>query len=122
MKIELTIDPVAKPRMTRSDKWKHRPIVDRYFAFKDAIVGLCNLNKYKLADKYKVTFIVKMPDNWSKWKKIDMNGKPHQQKPDLDNFIKSLNDCLKNEDKTIYWIEACKYWGEEGKIIIEEVT
>jgi len=29
------INPVPKPRMTQSDKWKKRPPVLRYFAFKD---------------------------------------------------------------------------------------
>lgn len=116
--IELNIDPVAKPRMTSSDRWKHRPIVDKYFAFKDAIVGLCNLSKFVLPDKYKVEFFIKMPDSWSKWRRNDLDGKPHQQKPDLDNLVKSINDCLRTKDESIYWIEASKFWSTQGKIII----
>lgn len=120
-KIELLVAPVAKPRMTGSDRWKHRPVVDKYFAFKDVIVGMCNLTKFVLPDKYRVEFYIKMPDSWSKWKRIDMVDKPHQQKPDLDNLVKSINDCLKKEDKTVYYIEAAKFWSEEGKIIIEKL-
>jgi Holliday junction resolvase RusA-like endonuclease len=118
MMIELILDPVAKPRMTRSDSWKHRPVVDTYFAFKDAIVGLCNLSGFTLPDRYKVEFFIKMPPSWNKWRKFDTEGKPHQQKPDLDNLVKSINDCLKVEDSTIYYIEASKHWAKEGKIII----
>ena len=120
-RIELSIDPVAKPRMTGSDRWKHRPVVDKYFRFKDAIVGLCKISKFVLPDRYKVEFRIRIPDSWTSWKKRDMLGKPHQQKPDLDNLVKSINDCLKVEDMTIYYIEATKYWAEEGKIIITEV-
>ncbi|HHE6457291.1 TPA: RusA family crossover junction endodeoxyribonuclease, partial [Proteus mirabilis] len=29
------IEPVPKPRMTQADKWKKRPPVLKYFAFKD---------------------------------------------------------------------------------------
>ena len=116
--IELMIDPVAKPRMTSSDRWRHRNVVDKYFNFKDAVVGLCNLTRFVLPDKYKVEFFIRMPASWSKWRKIDMEGRPHQQKPDLDNLVKSINDCLKVEDSTIYYIEASKHWSTQGKIII----
>lgn len=118
-KIEICIDPVPKPRMTSADRWKHRPIVDRYFGFKDNILMICNGMRFVLADKYKVIFYIAMPKSWSIWKKNDMLGKPHQQKPDLDNLVKSINDCLKVEDKTIYEIQASKFWAEKGKIIIE---
>jgi Holliday junction resolvase RusA-like endonuclease len=119
--IDLRIDPVAKPRMTGSDRWKHRPVVDKYFNFKDAIVGLCTMSRFVLPDRYKVKFYIRMPESWSSWRKIDMKDRPHQQKPDLDNLVKSINDCLKKEDKTVYFIEASKFWGDEGRIIIEEI-
>ena len=119
--IELVINPVAKPRMTRSDIWKHRPIVDRYFAFKDHLNALCRLNKFELPDKYRVEFLIPMPESWSNSKRKGLLGKPHQQKPDLDNLLKALNDCLKVEDSGIWKIEASKIWWEEGKIIIYEI-
>jgi Holliday junction resolvase RusA-like endonuclease len=118
MKIEVRLDPVAKPRMTRADKWKHRVVVDRYFDFKDALVGLCNLSQFRLGDVYRVEFYIAMPKSWSKVKKKEYEGKPHQDKPDLDNLLKALNDCLKDEDKAIWSIEATKIWWNEGKIVI----
>ena len=115
--IELLIDPVAKPRMTRRDIWAKRVCVERYWAFKDALINLCKQQDFVLGDKYKVEFLIKMPDSWSKKRKFLMEGKPHQQKPDLDNLLKAVNDCLKVDDKYIYSIDATKSWWKEGKII-----
>lgn len=116
--ISIKIDPVAKPRMTRRDIWKHRPIVDRYYAFKDQLAVACKLSEFFLPDSYRVEFYIKMPNTWSTKKKKEMMGKPHQQKPDLDNLIKSVNDCLKTNDATVWYVESTKSWWEEGKIII----
>ena len=116
--IVLKIDPVAKPRMTRRDTWAHRPVVDKYFSFKDKLVILCKKDKFVLPDKYRVEFYIKMPSSWSVKRRCSMLDKPHQQKPDLDNLIKSVNDCLLKEDSTVWYVEAMKCWWEEGKIII----
>jgi len=116
--IEIKLDPVPKPRMTVADRWKKRPIVTRYFAFKDAITLICKKNKFKLKDNYKVDFLIAMPKSWSKSKKKSLLGEPHKQKPDLDNLIKALNDCLLEEDKEVWSIEATKSWWDEGKILI----
>jgi Holliday junction resolvase RusA-like endonuclease len=119
--IEFKIDPIAKPRMTRGDRWRHRQIVDHYFAFKDQLVLMANFNKFELGDKYKVEFFIKMPDSWSLKKKKLMEGKPHQQKPDLDNLLKAVQDCLLDKDESIYCIEASKCWWYEGKIIFYNI-
>mgnify|MGYP002814100871 CR=1 FL=1 len=118
--IELKINPVAKPRMTRSDIWKHRPIVDRYFAFKDHLVRLCRLQSFELPDSYKVEFLITMPDSWSRSKRDSLQGSPHRQRPDLDNLVKALNDCLIKEDSSVWNFEASKIWWDEGKILIWE--
>jgi len=119
--IEIKIDPVPKPRMTRSDSWKHRPTVDRYYGFKDELVLACNKIGFKLPDKYKVEFFIKMSDSWSKKKKKEFEGKPHQQKPDLDNLVKAIQDCLVKEDSGIYHTEASKIWWTEGKIVFYNI-
>ena len=59
-----------------------------------------------------------MPKSWSKKRKAKLLGKPHQQIPDLDNLIKALNDCLRDEDKYIWEVNASKTWWDEGRIII----
>jgi Holliday junction resolvase RusA-like endonuclease len=118
---EFNINPVSKPRMVRSDKWKTRTITDSYWAFKDELK--LNANKQGLSTLPEaimgITFIVPMPESWSKTKKTTHEGKPHRQRPDLDNFLKGLQDCLCKEDSHIWYIgNLRKVWGTEGKIII----
>jgi Holliday junction resolvase RusA-like endonuclease len=119
---ELKVIPVGKPRMTKRDKWKHRPVVDHYYAFKDQlrlqanIMGLRDLP----GEIGAITFILPMADSWSESKKVRYDKKPHQQKPDLDNMNKALFDSLNVEDKNIWYVgKNMKVWGRVGKIIIE---
>lgn len=56
-----------------------------------------------------------MPPSWSEKKRREMEGKPHQQKPDLDNLLKSL-DALYEDDSVIWKISAEKVWAREGFI------
>lgn len=117
MRKEYLITPMGKPRMTRSDKWKQRPEVLRYRAFKDEV----RLNKVSLPESgYHITFVIPMPQSWSKKKKTEMNGKPHQQKPDKDNLEKALLDAIFEDDCLIWDGRVSKVWGETGKIIIKE--
>nr|WP_236946456.1 RusA family crossover junction endodeoxyribonuclease [Kosakonia radicincitans] len=103
--------------MTRSDKWKKRPEVMRYRAFCDE-VRICGV-VLPVAGAY-VTFILPMPASWSKKKRAEMNGKPHQVKPDKDNLEKALLDALFENDAHIWDSRVTKLWGESGQIIIEE--
>ena len=81
------ITPMGKPRMTRADKWKKRPEVLRYRAFCDEV----RLQGVDLPESGShVTFILPMPASWSKKKRAELNGKPHQAKPDFDNMMKAL--------------------------------
>lgn len=111
--------PMGKPRMTGADKWKKRPEVLRYRAFCDHVrllgVKLPEANSH-------VTFILPMPKSWSKKKRAEMNGKPHQSKPDKDNLEKALLDALFEDDAHIWDSRVTKLWGEEGQIIIREIN
>ena len=62
-----------------------------------------------------------MPKSWSKKKRIDMVGESHAQKPDLDNMIKSVGDCLKKDDQTINEIIAKKFWSEESILVLKNL-
>lgn len=115
--INLEIKPVPKPRMTRSDKWKKRKCVLEYWAFCDEL-RLKSLG-FKLSGNYKICFYLSMPKSWSKKKQELMQGKPHEQTPDLDNLIKAVNDALLKQDSIVYRFEAAKWWGKENKIIIQ---
>jgi Holliday junction resolvase RusA-like endonuclease len=102
--------------MTRSDAWRKRPAVMRYWAFKDE----CRLHNVKLSEGDSViTFVLPMPKSWNALKRQTMNGKPHRQTPDLDNLLKALQDAVMDQDKTIHRVTLSKVWGIKGQIIVE---
>jgi Holliday junction resolvase RusA-like endonuclease len=116
----LNVNPHTKPRMTRSDKWKHRPCVDAYFAFKDELILEAKRIKLPiLPEKFSIEFHIEMPDTWSVKKKNENYRKPHQQTPDIDNLTKSFFDCLLKQDNYIWSIKVEKVWDIEGYIQIE---
>ena len=112
------ITPVAKPRQTQRDKWAQRPAVMRYRKFCDRI-------RYARVQLYPcglhVTFIIPMPDSWSKRKRQEMDGQPHQQRPDVDNFGKAILDAVYGEDSHVWDVRFTKLWGQQGQIIIERI-
>lgn len=115
----LPVEPVAKPRMTQSDRWQQRPAVMRYRAFCDELRlrwNLAGLNE--VPDKIELVFHLAMPKSWSKKKKQSMAGKPHQQRPDLDNLAKAFFDALLDEDSHVYKMRLSKFWAVSGHIEI----
>ncbi len=119
--IVIKIDPVPKPRQTKSDKWKQRPGVMKYRAFADEFRLKCNLQKVEIKETLDVLFFMKMPDSWSEEKKDEIVGQPHTQKPDIDNLVKSVMDALLKEDSIIWKIRAEKRWSFDGAIIFDQV-
>ena len=117
--IVIELSPVSKPRMTQRDKWHKRPATDKYWRYKDSLLWLCKQARYEIGDSLSLEFIIEMPKSWSKKKRAEMNGKPHQQKPDLDNLIKAFKDALCKDDSYIYEYRTMrKTWGVKGKIFI----
>ena len=115
---EYKITPVGKPRMTRADKWKKHPEVLRYRAFCDEVLP----QGVELPESGShVTFILPMPASWSKKKRAEFNGKPHQATPDFDNMMKALMDAIYENDAHIWDARVSKSWGETGRKIIEEL-
>lgn len=107
----IKVIPVGKPRMTRSDRWKQRPTVMRYWAYKDEVKK--QWEKAGMPENFDGMFLsiyIPMPKSWSKKKKAKMCGKPHQQKPDIDNLAKAFLDAILDEDKQVYRFGAEKYW------------
>ncbi len=111
------IKPVPKPRMTQSDKWQKRPCVVRYWEFKDEV----NRLNMEVDSNQHIHFIIAIPKSWGKKKKLTMAGKPHKQKPDIDNLTKALLDAIHKEDAHIYDVRASKWWGEKDCIAIENI-
>ncbi len=109
------ITPVSKPRMTRSDKWKKRKCVLKYYEFKDQ----CNSHEMDIPESdASIVFVIPMSKSWSKKKRSEMNGQPHQQRPDVDNLLKAVFDAVHSEDCHIWDIRATKVWGEKGEITV----
>lgn len=109
------ICPIPKPRMTQRDRWAKRPAVLRYRAFCDEV----RFRGVTLPESgWHVTFVLPMPDSWSKKKRAAMNGMPHQLKPDKDNLEKALLDAIFDDDARIWDGRVTKIWGERGCIQI----
>lgn len=121
--IHADITPIPKPRMTRSDRWKQRPCVQRYWEYKDELRDWAVDNDYYLGDMLSIQFMIPMPRSWSKSKKEKMNGRPHQQKPDLDNLLKAFQDALADDDSNVHTYQMItKVWSYEGGMIVNEKT
>lgn len=114
----ISIIPMGAPRQTQRDRWKNRPVILRYHAFRDEL-----RLKYHKAFPVSVhlVFYMPMPASWSAKKRQGMAAKPHDQKPDIDNLVKAVIDTLMPEDKTVWRCYAEKYWSDKPGIEIEEI-
>lgn len=114
----ISVEPVPKPRMTQRDRWAKRPAVLRYREFCDqvraagAVVPECGAH---------IVFRLPMPASWSKRKRAEMDGKPHQQKPDVDNLAKALLDACLSEDQGVWDMRVTKVWAVSGGIEIRGI-
>ena len=118
--IVLNVVPMGKPRMVRSDSWRKRPSVLKYWEYKDKLVEQAELHNITIGDTLEnIIFVLPMSKSWSNKKKELFNGKPHQEKPDIDNLVKAFLDCLCEEDKNLHTLNNIKkVWGYEGHIIL----
>jgi Holliday junction resolvase RusA-like endonuclease len=105
------ITPVPAPRMTQSDKWNERPVVMRYFAYRDELVLKANIKKMKITESFSVLFEFKTKDK-------NLWGTPHKKKPDLDNLVKAFMDALLAEDAQVWNMHATKEYGEKDLITV----
>lgn len=104
--------------MTKRDRWSKRPVVQRYWNYKDKIKAA----NIKLPDNYWIVFSLPVPKSLSKKEKAARLGQPHLQTPDKDNLEKGLLDALFEDDAHI-WRGGCeKRWADKGSIEIYEIT
>lgn len=118
----LDVNPVPKPRMTRQDKWKERPVTKRYWSYKEDLLACCEEQGLTDIPAHikRLSFFMQMPKTWSKVKRNEMCGKDHADRPDLDNLLKAFQDCLCKQDQHICRIkDLSKVWEYNGKIEIE---
>lgn len=109
------IEPVPKPRQTRSSKWKKTRSEEHYYRFKDEVA----LSRVEIPDSgYHVLFVLKMPKSWKSNQKDKMRHIPCLKTPDKDNLEKALLDSLFKQDSHIWDGRVSKVWGDSGKMII----
>lgn len=112
---DIPINPIGAPRQTQRDRWKKRPVVLKYHAYRDVVRLFANQAQYTISGILKIEFHIEVPKSKSGKQKQYMYGRPHDQKPDIDNLVKAFMDCF-GEDKTIYQLQAVKRWSEKGFI------
>lgn len=118
--MKINIVPVPKPRMTQRDRWAQRPAVVRYRAFCDELRE--QWGDKPVPEALSLIFYMPMPSSWSAKKKASMAGVPHQQRPDIDNLIKSFLDALCEDDSYVYRVEAYKFWSPTPWIDVGDLT
>jgi len=103
--------PIPKPRMTQRDKWAKRPCVVNFFTWKDTVKRHTK-NTLEHANSLNMVFYLPFPKSYRPSRRAMLKGRPHQQKPDLDNLVKSLMDSLFDEDCKIFSLSAMKLWDD----------
>lgn len=114
------VDPIGKPRMTQRDKWKKRPPVARYWSYRDEVKNIAkNLGFVMPESDFHIIFYIPMPNSWRNKKRSEMNGKPHQSRPDWDNLVKAFLDAVCQEDDSHIWDgRVTKVWSNQGAITV----
>lgn len=110
------IMPKAAPRITQGTIWKH----EAYFTWKAHLKCLALKSEYVIPEMLEdITFVLPMPASWKAKKKQELDGKPHQQTPDLDNMVKAFKDAICDRDEYVHtYNNVRKIWGPVGLILI----
>jgi Holliday junction resolvase RusA-like endonuclease len=116
----IPVTPIGAPRLTQRDKWlkPRRPCVQAYFDYR-AILQKAVGDLPTIPDRIESKAFIPMPPSWSKKKQKEMAGKPHRQRPDLDNISKAYGDSLFLEDGAIWSGDQEKRWCREGEQRLE---
>ena len=105
-------------RTTQAGKFADK----RYHRYRDYKTELRLLLKqvgiHKCPSAFFIKFVMPFPVSYTDRKKDFLRGRPHTQKPDLDNLVKGFMDCFGTDDSGVHWIRMSKVWGDEGKIIL----
>jgi Holliday junction resolvase RusA-like endonuclease len=126
MSYKIKIEPMGAVRMTRRGKFVNKYAMN-YLNYKKAI-GLIVSSQHKGdlitgAVGVSVKFIMPLPQSWTKKKRLEMEGKPHTSKPDIDNLLKgcfdSINGIVFKDDNQVSWVKTSKVYGIEAGIEME---
>ena len=110
------ITPRPYHRMTQKSRFTEA--AQRYYAWKEEL----QIRGFNIPDDGAVlVFHMPMPKSWSKKRKAESEGKPHQSRPDLDNLVKAAFDAARyatGGDHTVWCFSAKKIWSVEGAVEI----
>ncbi len=136
-RIILKITPQTNIRATQGDRIffrirrdKLRPEglkrllrLERYNKYKIDILSLSKEKNFTFPEQgLEINFFIPIPKSWKEYKKKAMHLKLHQQKPDLSNLLKALEDGLLSEDKGIaHYAGVSKRWINKPEGYIELV-
>jgi len=121
--ISFPVDPIGKPRMTQSDKWKKRKVTDRYWEMKDHLNIIATAQGFVMPESdYRIVAYIPMPDGWTKEDKEKMDNTKHQMKPDKDNIEKAILDSLCKDDSYVWDGRITKLWAYKERIDIYKTT
>ncbi len=123
MKTTIPVVMMGKPRMTRRDVWLNppRPAIAKYRILQADIEEFTLKSKYTLPDAFTVDIYLPMSESWSNKRKAALNGTYHQFKPDVDNVLKALMDCMKKNDETVCDVHIRKFWSDQPRVEITEL-
>lgn len=87
--------------------------LEKYNNYKIELLAEAKRNRFVLPPYgLHVTFYLPTPKSWSKKKRKEYHGTLCQNRPDIDNLIKSFCDSLTSEDKFVANIAATKRWAD----------
>lgn len=114
----IDIQAIGYVRRTRADKWKKRPIVMKYYHYKNLLSFLLNRMNYKQEKELNILFLLPIPQSLSSKKREELHLTQHNKKPDLDNLVKAFLDTATKQDNYISKVNAVKLYSLYPKIII----
>ena len=121
--ISIPVEPVAcpRPRVTRFGTYYPKSYKDFQKVSKEFLSTLQGYYFTNTEEKVQIiyTFIVSRP-KYMKAKKYDSGRINHTKRPDLDNFVKAINDSLQaagviKDDSQIYSFSAHKFYDAMGE-------
>lgn len=108
-----SIVPTPAPRQVRRDAFEPSRSVQRYRAFRDE----CRWKRiWRPEPGDLVVFCMPIPRSRVR---EGLDGRPHLQKPDVDNLLKALLDALYDDDCAVWTCTAAKVWSTTPGIFIE---
>jgi len=113
MSVVIEGEPKAKPRMVRSDKYKKRPCVVKYFAWVNLVRAKLAPHPIGSMKSLEVEFFLPFPKTYSKRKREALANTFHELKPDLDNLVKGICDAGWTDDCIVSSLVASKKWEDE---------